>query len=354
MQFRELIERIGNEYDRSLDFQSPAQQLLRIAGKEIALRAPVGYIGFGSGGMGSTATIPWIALFDPDETTTAQRGMYVVYLFAADGSRVFLTLMQGVTEVTKTLGVKAGREKLGAQAAAIRQEVPEDLRQGLSDEVELRSTVPLALNYASGIIFAREYDTEGLPAEDSLIADLHAMVHLYQSCIEIRDKLRLSGVDVEMPSSMTGGTAVVTPEFKPKNDGEYRQQIVGRVIVKSRKHETLVKAYGEFLQARGALVATNVHPRDMTADLQSQHWLIEAKTVDRGNGVKAARDALGQLLGYRYFLYEPPRSVKMLALFNEPIGAACVDLLEDCGLAAVWNSDGAWHGSASAIAGALC
>jgi hypothetical protein len=30
------------------------------------------------------AVSPWIAVFNPDETTTAQRGMYLVYLFAED------------------------------------------------------------------------------------------------------------------------------------------------------------------------------------------------------------------------------------------------------------------------------
>ncbi|WP_432882541.1 MrcB family domain-containing protein [Kribbella sp. CA-245084] len=354
MELRELIGRIGREYDRRLDFQSPAQQLLRAAGKEIEQWAPVGYVGFGSGGMGTTATIPWIALFDPDETTTAQRGLYVVYLYSADGHRVFLALAQGVTEVTKSLGVKLGREKLYSQAAAIREKVPEALRAGLSHQIDLRSTVPLAVNYATGTVLAREYLTRDLPDEETLVADLRAMVQLYQSGIEIREQLRIAGVDLVVPSSASKKAVNASPEFKPKNDGDYRQEIAARVIVKSRKHETLVKTYGQFLKGRGLVVATNVHPRDMTADRGAHHWLIEAKTVDRGNGVKAARDALGQLLSYRYFLYETPDEIRMLALFNEPIGDACVAMLEHSGVAAVWNFGGTWHGSTTAIKDALC
>jgi len=92
MELRELIGRIGREYDRTLDFTSPAQQLLRVAGREVERWVPLGYVGDASGGRGNTALVPWIAVFDPDETTTAQRGMYVVYLFAPDGRRVYLHL----------------------------------------------------------------------------------------------------------------------------------------------------------------------------------------------------------------------------------------------------------------------
>lgn len=51
----------------------------------------------GSGGIGGNAVVPWIRISDPAKSDSAQRGWYLVFLFAADGSSVALTLNQGVT-----------------------------------------------------------------------------------------------------------------------------------------------------------------------------------------------------------------------------------------------------------------
>lgn len=50
-------------------------------------------------GKGNWATIPWLSILDRRETTTTQRGVYVVYLFSEAGDGVYLTLAQGVTEL---------------------------------------------------------------------------------------------------------------------------------------------------------------------------------------------------------------------------------------------------------------
>src|SRR4051794_13326411 len=49
----------------------------------------------GSPGQGNWADVPWLAVFDPVVTTSATRGYYVVYLFAADMTAVALSLNQG-------------------------------------------------------------------------------------------------------------------------------------------------------------------------------------------------------------------------------------------------------------------
>ena len=54
----------------------------------------------GSLAQGKWAERPWLRIFHPKETTPAQQGTYVVYLFAADMSRVFLTLNQGTPNLS--------------------------------------------------------------------------------------------------------------------------------------------------------------------------------------------------------------------------------------------------------------
>jgi len=64
----------------------------------------------GSPGKGRWAESVWLGVFDRTVTETAQRGFYVVYLVAPDGSRTFLSLEQGTTEITTvSVGVATSR-----------------------------------------------------------------------------------------------------------------------------------------------------------------------------------------------------------------------------------------------------
>ena len=58
------------------------------------------------------ADVPWIAIMDPEVTTTTQNGYDVVYLFSVDMKRVYLSLNQGVTFLTDELGQKKAMQEL--------------------------------------------------------------------------------------------------------------------------------------------------------------------------------------------------------------------------------------------------
>jgi len=57
-----------------------------------------------SWGAGGWTRYPWIAVFNPEITTTIQEGIYIVYLFSEDMKRLYLTLNQGCTNLNKRLG----------------------------------------------------------------------------------------------------------------------------------------------------------------------------------------------------------------------------------------------------------
>ncbi|MEV4462126.1 DUF3578 domain-containing protein [Micromonospora echinofusca] len=355
MNLRDLVGGIGSKYDRALSMSSEAQQLLRSAKTEFEQWLPAGYIPEGSGGKGVAAHCPWIGVFDPDETTTARRGMYVVYLFAADMKTVALTLNQGVTELRETHGGVKARQLLQQQAQAIRTVFNLDDVADLDTNIDLHTTATLPVDYEYGNILARTYALTDLPPEQEMVADLQRFVRLYALALEGREEARQAGD----PSIVTAPVAKKLPkkkaaEFKPKSDADYRQTIKAQEIVKTKKHETLVREYGLFLQQAGFTVATNVHPRDLVAERAGSHWLIEAKTVRAGNGVNAAREALGQLLFYGFFLYEPEETVGKVALFSESVGGACLILLEQLDIAAVWRNGQAWAGSPLAVSAGLC
>lgn len=354
MELRALLDGINREYDRTLGFDSRAQQLLKSAGQALTRWIPSGYLAQGSGGKGNPALIPWIAVFDPDETTTARRGMYVVYLFAADGSRTYLTLNQGISELVERLGRRAGRERLKAQADAVRDSIDPRLRVGWDHGIDLRSKQALAVGYQAGTILSRTYEMPDLPSEEVLVQDLRDVVRLYQAALTTPEYLWVSVPDLMWPQNTPLGRVSLPAEFRPKSDGEYEQTVRAAVLRKARKHETLVREYGEYAQDQGFVAATNVHPRDMTLERGGTHWLVEAKIVTHGSGTAAVREALGQLLYYRWFYYENPRRVHMLGLFNEHISADAVAFLEGHGISAVWRHEGRWIGAPSAKAAGLC
>jgi hypothetical protein len=141
--------------------------------------------------------------------------------------------------------------------------------------------------------------------------------------------------------------------FKPKDESDYLAILSGRVLIKTRRHERLVRQYGTWLSEEGFTVSTQTHPRDLVAWRDNREWLIEAKILYLGNATEAVRAALGQLYAYRHFLYPPDHSPDLVALFSEAVGPGFVSFLETVGVASVWHEGGAWLGSTNALAAGL-
>ncbi|MCX8495926.1 MAG: DUF3578 domain-containing protein [Akkermansiaceae bacterium] len=349
MDLRDLFHQIGTTYDRHLDMQSDAQRLLRDSSREVLEPlVPAGYVIKGSGGQGAGAHVPWIAVFNPDETTKAQHGMYVVYLFRADMQVVYLSLEQGVTELVDLHGRTKAREILASQALAIRANMP--TLQSYLAQISLGVRENLPLDYEAGNIGALEYSVSNLPSAQQLADDLDQMLLLYENALEVRDALR-----IKMPNTILTTKPelqIPTPgaEFKPKSSEDYVQNLKEQQLVKSRSHEKVVEQYGEFLMSKGLKPNTKVHPRDLTATHDEQEWLIEVKVVRKGNAGQATREAIAQLLMYRDFIYGPDTDVRVLAVFSEAIGELYASFLEKYGIGSVWKTPAGWAASPSAVA----
>lgn len=63
-------------------------------------------------GKGGWAEIPWAAVFYKELSDSAQRGYYIVYLFRADGSGVYVSLNQGYTRFTELFKSKEAKKKI--------------------------------------------------------------------------------------------------------------------------------------------------------------------------------------------------------------------------------------------------
>ncbi|MFE2888521.1 MrcB family domain-containing protein [Streptomyces sp. NPDC059272] len=360
MTLREYLHNVASTYDSTYDRTagtgSPAAKLLRSAPSVFEPYVPASYLIKGSAGNGAGAFRPWVSFFDPDETTTATRGMYLVYLFAEDMKTVSLSLNQGVTELRDTFGAREAETRLRSEAAALRGSLPSDTAESLNDVMNLGGRAGLPRAYEAGNILAVLYEVDSLPAEEALKSDLRQMIQLYQDALVLREELRSTTRDlITTIKPKETGTGDQDPllYFAPKSDEEYVQKISARVIKKSRKHETLVKRYGSFLADAGFTAGTNVHPRDLVARRGDGDWLIEAKVVRRGNVSHAVREAIGQLATYAFLLYPKDSQPRRMALFTEAIGEVYVRLLSYKGIASVWPTEDGWAGSPEAVNGGL-
>ena len=63
-------------------------------------------------GQGNWARIPWIAFLDQRETQTTQEGVYPVMLFREDMTGLYITFIQGVSELRMRHGTREMRRIL--------------------------------------------------------------------------------------------------------------------------------------------------------------------------------------------------------------------------------------------------
>ncbi|WP_285632415.1 DUF3578 domain-containing protein [Lentzea sp. NBRC 102530] len=136
--------------------------------------------------------VPWVRVFSEKCSPRALEGFYVVYLFAADGSRVYLSLNQGTSEwrsgamrPINDSGVLRGR---AAEARAVladfadspvihNGQVTIDLAWASVTSVGAESKRRMR-NYEDGNLFAYEYETKKIPSHEQLVQDLADMLPL--------------------------------------------------------------------------------------------------------------------------------------------------------------------------------
>ncbi len=141
------------------------------------------YLITGSVGQGNWAMVPWVCVFDRSITTTATKGVYIVYLLSKDGKSLYLTFNQGCTEIRNTHTKKETIAIMRSKAADIAGKI--DANGFLKDEnISLGEGVTeLGLLYQKGTIFYKEYKQGSVPSEDELQNDLRKMMSIYQAYV---------------------------------------------------------------------------------------------------------------------------------------------------------------------------
>lgn len=133
----------------------------------------------GSIGIGKWAEVPWISIFIKNLTTSATRGYYIVYLFNADGSGLYVSLNQGWTYFKEKYGTKLGKAKIQKTASIIREKLNTIPRKMDLLNISLKGEGDLAKGYELGHICGRYYDISNLQDEEAIISDLQALLITY-------------------------------------------------------------------------------------------------------------------------------------------------------------------------------
>lgn len=219
MTVREVLDRVLREYDTArkepmkghafMDFRNRAEESLAtldaVRGRP-TLRVKVSF------GVGNWGRVAWIAFLDERETKSTQTGVYPVYLFREDLSGVYLTFNQGVTEVRKEHGAgKRFREVFAERKAALRPLAAPLRERGfmLDDRIDLHASAGLGQQYQVSTVAYKLYEPGRLPKEDALLADLEAVLRVYEAYLDGKHQLAPFRGEVAEPAAVRKSSTFV-------------------------------------------------------------------------------------------------------------------------------------------------
>ncbi len=276
-----LIERVLSEYPaaRTSEFTNhPLASVLRQDLVNAINRVlPVkNYAVKGSAGQGNWAETPWLAVFDPFVTTTAQEGYYVVYLFRGDGESVFLSLNQATTEV-KRLVQRRYLDVLRHTAGIYRDLLPDGAGTTASGPISLGGSRALSRGYEAGNIASIEYRRGSVPGDDQLQADLALFLSLYRDLTTARDAL--ADATQAAPEELTFESGVEGDKFRWHKRVERRSSLANAA---KKIHGTTCHVCGfSFESTYGALGAGYI---------EAHHLVPVAELAERPRSVSPQTD----------------------------------------------------------------
>jgi hypothetical protein len=147
----------------------------------------------GRGGhQASYSPTAWVRVYAPGYSPNAMEGFYIVYLFATDGSAVYISLNQGTSEYrSNAMRPINDRAELRARAAEARrslsdfQDTPLMRSAGVEMDLTWASTPGVGpesrrrtRNYEDANVLALRYPAAAVPPDEDLLQDLSGMLPL--------------------------------------------------------------------------------------------------------------------------------------------------------------------------------
>ncbi|PTI71955.1 hypothetical protein BU073_04860 [Mammaliicoccus vitulinus] len=141
---------------------------------------------WGSVGMGQYAEVPWVAIIDPEISTTTQEGFDIVFLFHPDGEGVYLSLNQGWKAIQKSAreyNDYNSKELAISLSKRLSDKLDTNFNQGVfkyyEDDKRNKKLGNNALGYSLGSIYYKYYSFKELTNSD-IENDLKEFIRLYK------------------------------------------------------------------------------------------------------------------------------------------------------------------------------
>jgi len=160
-----------------------------------------------SAGAGNWSNVPWLSILNPKITKSTQDGIYPVYLFSADGSGFYLSLMQGTTEPKKNFGKTEADLRADLIKEYILAKFPE-LNSWGEKEIDLNANTPLGKSYETANIVAKYYDLNMELDSQTLKQDLLELLSFYQ---------KMEALDIDMELQQFAKTEPLEKIEPPEN-----------------------------------------------------------------------------------------------------------------------------------------
>lgn len=231
-----MLSRIAHEYTRERmkpfsksefgnfvrrDVVTEARKATLFLPFELKIKASVGQ-------FNSWAAVPWLAFLDPLETTTAQEGIYVVYLINAQTSEIFLSLNQGATSVMRDhKPFKRSLEVLRRQAFDIRDRLHDFNSSFDCTEISLGSDADLPVAYEAGHVFGRRYSAGNI---DRVLfnEDLEKMLFAYETLINRGGAIPLNIMEQESGTKEISETRSYALSRRIERSSNVRKEVMAR------------------------------------------------------------------------------------------------------------------------------
>jgi hypothetical protein len=163
----------------------------------------------GRDGTGRKTKVPWIRIYSERHSPSATDGWYVVFLFAFDGSAVYLSLNQGTNVLQGEALRRRSGEYLAKQVTWARSQLGEITGDRLLSSIDLRDVGGLGESYERGNVLAFRYAADTPIDEMQLRADLRTMMQMLATLYEAVDTA--SGHPA-MPTVVQPSSRPITPE----------------------------------------------------------------------------------------------------------------------------------------------
>ena len=212
-EYAEAYEKVKSSKDWKNDFRTVVSKDIPEAIVQCAeISTP--YMVEGSYGKGLWTEVPWVAVFDTRITTSAQKGIYIVYLLNKNTKELYLSLTLAATEVIQSKASGNGNKSFTGMVGKVGEKDADMFRAKVN---EVRKDVPDAYflsdwkidsgsqRYDIGSVYYKKYELNELPSGKEIVSDLKRMMEIYQKYYEIKYAGQSSNGKGEEESVMLNG-----------------------------------------------------------------------------------------------------------------------------------------------------